>query len=188
MAGKREEEGPWLFDGRGVLEKIASRSTGAKMIGHLAEKKRKLDCEREQAYSNLVESTLPLADFIQAACGPAAYQVANAVLDTLGARSDPDDYGKKVGKRPAPRSPGEPERSTRLYAELRADARRLRPLFRKIWQEEEACKRALAALVPHGDRKKYRRWYAVTEGLDPDIWLHALYSDLDNWTAEKPKK
>jgi len=187
MAGK-SDEGPWLFDGREVLKDIARKKPGRECLKKLARRKRRLDGERERAYQALVEATLPLADLIQAACGRSAYMFTDAVLDTLGARADPEDYGKKVGQRPPPKSPAQDERSTQLYAELRADARRLRPRFRKMSQEEEACKKALAALVAPGDRKKYRKWYAVTRGLDQDLWLQTLYSELDNWRGKPARR
>jgi hypothetical protein len=115
-----------------------------------------------------------------AACGRSAYQVADAVLDTIAAREDPAGYGRKVGRRPQARPPGLDVRSTRLYSDLRVDAHRLRPVFRDLRARQEALLRKLADLVAPDDRERYRRWVSTKGRPEGDLWLQLLYGALSS--------
>ena len=185
MSVKEENEGPWLFRGREVLKGIAARKGGAGRLRKLADRKADLDARRDAASAELDEVTLSLADFIQAACGRSAYMVADSVLSNIAAREDPAGYGRITGKRPPPRAPAEDERRTALYSCLRGGARRLRPVFKRLWQLEERCLEELAGLIPPAEREKYRRWHQLEEMDNGDLWLQILFEELGNWNKEK---
>ena len=188
MAGSQGSEGPWLFDSREALARVATSPEARRKLAELAREKRRVDREEKRARARLVDATLPLADLLVAACGRSAYLVADAVLDTLGSRRDPSGYGRKVGRRPRPKSPAQDVRGTRLYSDLRADAHRLGPVFQDLWQRGERGRQELGTLVAAEDREKYGRWYSLEGIEDHDLWLHTLYMELEGWTGAGKRK
>ncbi len=188
MAGSQDHEGPWLFNSCEVLAKLAASPEARRKLAELAREKRRIHREEQRARARLVDATLPLADLLVAACGRSAYLVADAVLDTLGSRRDPSGYGRKVGRRPRPKSPAQDVRGTRLYSDLRADARPLGRVFRDIWQRGDRGRQELGALVAAEDREKYGRWYSLEGIEDHDLWLHSLYAELDGRTGARKRR
>ena len=171
------------------MRKMLRNRAFRRELAAIAERRAALGKDNEDGvYLALEEAARPLADFLEAACGGFAYQMADAAGSILLKRTKPL-YRKVMGKPPASRAVAPALHKTELFARLQEATAKLGPVAGSIQRREDECMAELRKLLLPG-------WQAIARRMPEALeeWLGDEFDEdwrlgmaFDWWMEQRSK-
>jgi len=194
VAGRRKlssyREAQEAFDR--LMRRLTRNRAFRERLAAISQRRVGLEKDAEAGVSvALEEAARPLADFLEAACGEFAYQVAEAAGSVLLKRTMPV-YRKVMGKPPASRPVASELTRSALAERLREATAELAPVSGSIQRREDECAAELRRLLLPGWRIIMRQmpkavgdWLGTDkDGFDADWRLGMAF---DWWVEQRGK-